>query len=54
MDKRVKVRIGTRKVIETKQGSLETKIEQGEIRIGVLVWGYTECNTQDHWANDIQ
>ena len=45
MDQRVKVRIGNRKVMEMKQGSLETKMGQGEVRIGVLVWGYTECNT---------
>ena len=45
MDQRVKVRIGNRKVMETKQGSLETKMGRGEIRIGVLVRGYTECNT---------
>ena len=30
--------------MEMKQGSLETKMGQGEVRIGVPVWGYTECN----------
>ena len=42
MDQRVKVRMGNRKVMEMKQGSLETKMGQGEIRIGVLVQGYME------------
>ena len=45
MDQRVKVRIGNREVIEMKQGSLEMKMGRGEVRIGVLVWGCTECNT---------
>ena len=40
----VKVRMGNRKVMDTKQGSLGMKMGQGGIRIGVLVWGYTECN----------
>ena len=31
MDQRVKVRIGKRKVIELKQGSLEMKMEQGDV-----------------------
>ena len=39
MDQRVKVRIGNRKVMETKMG-------RGEVMIRVLVWGYTECNTE--------
>ena len=33
-----------RKVMDMKQGSLETKMGRGEIRIGVLVQGYTEYN----------
>ena len=32
MDKRVKVRIGNRKVIETKRGSLGMKMGRGEVR----------------------
>ena len=47
MDQRVKVRIGNIKVIETKQGSLEMRMGQGEIKVGVLVWGCTGCNTFD-------
>ena len=43
-DQRVKVRMGNRKVMEMKQGSLETKMGQGEIRIRVLIQGYTGCN----------
>ena len=36
MDQRVKVRIGNRKVMDTKQGSLEMKMGQGsEFRYGV-------------------
>ena len=45
MDQRVKVRIGNRKVIETKQGSLEMRMGQGEVKVGVPVWGCTEYNT---------
>ena len=30
--------------MEMKQASLETKMGQGEVRIGVLVQGHTECN----------
>ena len=45
MDQRVKVRIGNRKVIEMKQGSLEMRIRQGEVKVGVSVWGCTECNS---------
>ena len=45
MDQRVMVRIGNRKVIEMKQGSLETIMERGEVKVGVLVWGCTECNS---------
>ena len=30
--------------MDTKQGSLETKMGQGKVRIGVPIWGYTECN----------
>ena len=44
MDQRAKVRVGNRKVMDMKQGSLKTKMGQGEIRIGVPVKGYTECN----------
>ena len=44
-DQKFKVRIGNRKVMKTKQGSLETKMGWGEIRIRVPVQGYTECNT---------
>ena len=44
MDQRV--RIGNRKVIETKQGSLRTRMGQGEVRVGVLVRGCTECNKE--------
>ena len=45
-DHRVKVRTGNKKVMEMKQGSLETKMGRGEIRIRVLVQGYMECNRQ--------
>ena len=44
MDQRVKVRIGNRKVIEMKQGSLEMRMGRGEVKVRVLVWGCTECN----------
>ena len=44
MDQRVKVRMGNRKVTDMKQGSLGTNMRQGEVRIGVLVQGYIECN----------
>ena len=37
MDQRVKVRIGDRKVIEMKQGSLETRMGRGEVKVGVPV-----------------
>ena len=43
-DQRVKVRMGNRKVMNTKQGSLEMNMGWGEIRIRVPVQGYTECN----------
>ena len=42
----VKVRIGNRKVIETKQGSLEMRMGQGKVKVRVPVWGCTECDTQ--------
>ena len=45
MESRVKVRMENRKVMDTNQGSLETKMGRGQIRIGVPVWGYTECNS---------
>ena len=41
--------MGNRKVMEMKQGSLETKMGQGEIRIGVPVQGYIECKTELTW-----
>ena len=50
MDQRVKVRIRNRKEMDMKQGSLEMKMGQGEIRIGVPVWGYTECNSIPDWG----
>ena len=37
---------GTEKVMDTKQGSLETKMGRGGVMIRVLVQGYTECNTR--------
>ena len=43
-DQRVKVRIRNRKVMEMKHGSLEAKMGRGEVRVGVLVQGCTECN----------
>ena len=46
MDQRVEVRIGNRKVMELKQGSLETEMGREEVRVGVLVWGCTECNSR--------
>ena len=45
MDQRGKVRIGNRKVIETKQGSWETRMGQGEIKVGVPVQGCIGCNS---------
>ena len=45
MDQRVKVRIGNRKVIETKQGSLEMRMGRGEVKVRVPVWGCIECNS---------
>ena len=45
MDQRGKVRIGTEKVIEMKQGSLEMRMGCRVVKVGVLVWGCTECNT---------
>ena len=45
MDQRVKVRMGNRKVMEMKQESFGNKMGYREIRIGVPVWGYTECNS---------
>ena len=45
-DQRVKVRIGNGKVMEMKQGSLEMKMGQWEVKIRVLVRGCTECNSQ--------
>ena len=44
MDQMVKVRIGNRKVMEMKQGSLETKMRQGGVMVRVPVRGCTECN----------
>ena len=45
-DQRVKVRIGTEKVIEMKQGSLGTRMGRGVVKARIPVWGCTECNTR--------
>ena len=45
IDQKGKVRIGNTKVIEMKQGSLETRMGQREVKVGVSVWGCTECNS---------
>ena len=47
MDQRVKVRIGNRKVIETKQGFLEMRMGWGEVRVRVPVQGWIECNRKN-------
>ena len=52
MDQEVKV-IGNRKVTETKQGSLKTRVGQGEVKVAVLVQGCTECNTIDPSNNQV-
>ena len=39
--------------METKQGSLETKMGRGEVKVRVPVWGCTECNIGGNFV-DIQ
>ena len=52
MDQRVKFRMGNRKVIEMKQRFLEMKMRRGEVKVGVLVRGCTECNTHHLWNSE--
>ena len=42
--KGVKLELGTEKVIEMKQGSFRNENGTRGSKVGVLVWGCTECN----------
>ena len=50
--KGVKLELGTEEVIEMKQGSWKQEWGEGEVKVGVLVWGCTECNK--HAISSIQ
>ena len=52
MDQRVKVRIGNRKVIEMKRGSLETRMGRWEVRVGILVWVARSVTSGKDLEND--